>query len=588
MIEFLSSKLLPKLIEKLVLIQTKRSDELQNISDVFGDCEKLAKHYVEPNCQHGNPADEDDIASPISVPIFQVLNKILNRKVLERDGRHQLFVLADAGMGKTSLLVMIKYFNLCSFWPQGYDCKLLKLGSNTISEIVEIKNKSNTVLLLDALDEDPFAWKDYESRVRDILRESINFRNVIITCRTQFFPTGEKDPFHRSGMINFLGYTCPVIYLSLFDDNQVEKYLISSLGYGSEQILEAQSLLTRMRTLKSRPLLLAHMQDLIESKENFDNTYGVYYSLVQAWINREKRKNDSLQINVLWLACLRIAIEMTLRKERNIAPLDIDKLRVKYKEIADINRVDIGGRSLLNRNSYGSYRFSHYSIQEFLVAEAIIRGLVEYDQISSLNLTADTINHLHDYNDSFFSNTKDRKTIPGANWSESNVIKKKYKNCILVATRAFNAKMSETEILNSNLYLSNFRSTKIDSVSFDNSNLSQCNFSESTITNCSFKETIASQSSFLNCICNSVAFNSAYLRSSNFTESIVSNCNFKGADLLYAKFDKANLTGSDFRGCTNLSPSQLENALVLDYVKLDEKIQEILIKNGVLQKHKGF
>jgi len=588
MIEFLSSKLLPELLKKLVSIRMKRSAEIQKINDVFGDCENLANYYVEPNCQHGNPADEDDIASPISVPIFQVINKILNRVSTEKDGRHQLFVLADAGMGKTSLLVMIKYFNLCSFWPQEYDCKLLKLGPETISEISKTENKSKTVLLLDALDEDPFAWKNYERRVRDLLRETTNFRNVIITCRTQFFPISGNDPFYRSGMINFLGYTCPVLYLSLFDDEQVGDYLSSSLKYNEEQINDAKSLLSHMRTLRSRPLLLAHMQDLIESKELFDNTYNVYNALIQAWLNREIRKRDNLDINNLWLACLLIAVEMTLQEKRSISPLDIDKLRVRDADIGEIERLDISGRSLLNKNSFGRYRFSHYSIQEFLVAEAIIRGVIDQKDISRCNLTSLTLQFLHYHYDSQGSESKVAHISPGVDWRDSEINMEKCKNLVLVGARASNAKIYKTDIRGSNLHLSEFASADMDTVLLDNSIVSKCNFEGASISSSSFKNAIATGSNFTRSKCNSVVFESADIRRCDFSNSIVVDCKFKGADLMHTNFDNANLTGSDFRGCANLSFIQLEKALTLDYVKMDKEIEDILRKNGVLKQYKGF
>jgi formylglycine-generating enzyme required for sulfatase activity len=45
--------------------------------------------------------------------------------------------------------------------------------------------------------------------------------------------------------------------------------------------------------------------------------------------------------------------------------------------IAHIEHFDFGGRSLLNRNSQREYRFAHYSIQEFLVAHALVEGRLD-------------------------------------------------------------------------------------------------------------------------------------------------------------------------------------------------------------------
>jgi len=61
-------------------------------------------------------------------------------------------------MDKTSLLLMLKLTDLLGFWPKRYRCRLHKLGPATLEAIQQHENKGDTVLLLDALDEDPLAW----------------------------------------------------------------------------------------------------------------------------------------------------------------------------------------------------------------------------------------------------------------------------------------------------------------------------------------------------------------------------------------------------------------------------------------------
>lgn len=64
-------------------------------------------------------------------------------------------------MGKTSLLMMICFMicfkHLKAFWPRGHDCLPLKLDEDTLERIAVCRGKARTVLLLDALDEDPRA-----------------------------------------------------------------------------------------------------------------------------------------------------------------------------------------------------------------------------------------------------------------------------------------------------------------------------------------------------------------------------------------------------------------------------------------------
>jgi hypothetical protein len=49
-----------------------------------------------------------------------------------------------------------------------------------------------------------------------------------------------------------------------------------------------------------------------------------------------------------------------------VAGDEIAELTARHPAMVHLDQLDVGGRSLLNRNAEGEYRFSHYSIQEFL------------------------------------------------------------------------------------------------------------------------------------------------------------------------------------------------------------------------------
>ncbi|WP_367154781.1 hypothetical protein [Methylomonas sp. HYX-M1] len=159
-LSFISIDWIKPLWKKLNQVWQQQDKELAEIGNLFGDPRLLAKYYVEPNCQHHNPADYDEDHDPVSnvkAPIFKTINDFLARSAPLSDGRNQLFVLADAGMGKTSLLLLLKLSQLLGFWPKNYDCLLLKLGEDTLQRIQNHSDHTQTVLLLDALDEDPTA-----------------------------------------------------------------------------------------------------------------------------------------------------------------------------------------------------------------------------------------------------------------------------------------------------------------------------------------------------------------------------------------------------------------------------------------------
>ena len=99
--------------------------------------------------------------------------------------------------------------------------------------------------------------------------------------------------------------------------------------------------------------------------------YRIYNALVDSWLRRELTKNNNLCIKDLHDACLVLAVWMQLRRKRKISEKNLDKLIEKIAGIRTIKKIELKGRSLLNRNSDGDYRFSHYSIQEFCVAKYI-------------------------------------------------------------------------------------------------------------------------------------------------------------------------------------------------------------------------
>ena len=306
---FISIDWLKPLAAKLKKIRDERAEAIRKISDIFGDPQPLARYYVEPNCQHYNPADHDEDEAPISyvkTPVFTTINEFLNKEVTVRDGRTQLFILADGGMGKTSLLVMLKLTHLLAFWPKGYDCLLLKLGPDTLEEVDKHQDKANTMLLLDALDEDPKAWGRFQERLTELLRATVNFQRVLITCRTQFFPETGTDPFGSPGRVTLSGFVCPMLFLSLFNDRQVSDYLRKRFPdpwhhwlteRENTQRQRAEQLLKSMRSLRSRPLLLAHIDSLLEAKEQQWNEYTTYEALIESWLLWEVRKLASQGVN---------------------------------------------------------------------------------------------------------------------------------------------------------------------------------------------------------------------------------------------------------------------------------------------------
>uniref|UniRef100_UPI004055B4C1 SUMF1/EgtB/PvdO family nonheme iron enzyme n=1 Tax=Candidatus Electronema sp. TaxID=2698783 RepID=UPI004055B4C1 len=390
---FVKAEWVKPLWKQLERISGERAKEFDRLRDEFVDPNVLKDVYVVPQLQDRNPADsrQDDLLIAARQSAFERINEFFQGKLpLEKDGRHQMFILSDAGMGKTSLLLMLKLMHLTSFWPQKYSCQLFKLGDDTLQRVRDLPNKGETFLLLDALDEDRQAWKRIKERLLELLAASEDFRRVIISSRTQFFPETEPDPFGRPEIRVLFGYRCPVLYLSPFTDAQVQDFIKRKLPLHwhhrlwfqagkikKEKRDKADNLLKHMQELRMRPMLLQHIEDLLDKKCGQDwNAYTVYEALLNAWLDREVRKlpeeRHKPERKELFLACLRIAERMQRQGIRVISEDELKQLIRADANIAWLEQFELGGRSLLNRrNSDRAFRFSHYTVQEFLLAWGI-------------------------------------------------------------------------------------------------------------------------------------------------------------------------------------------------------------------------
>jgi hypothetical protein len=275
---FVKAEWLKSLWKQLERISGERAKELDRLRDEFVDPDVLKDVYVVPHLQDRNPADsrQDDLMAAARQSAFERINEFFQgRPPLEKDGRHQMFILSDAGMGKTSLLLMLKLMHLSSFWPQKYSCQLFKLGDDTLQRVRDLPNKGETFLLLDALDEDRQAWKRIRDRLLELLQASEDFRRVIISSRTQFFPEMETDSLGRPEIKVLSGWHCPVLYLSPFTDGQVQEFIekkaaapSSPAFSGGQNPAAARKncvLVDMMQDLRMRPVLLSHIDKLMEA-----------------------------------------------------------------------------------------------------------------------------------------------------------------------------------------------------------------------------------------------------------------------------------------------------------------------------------
>jgi len=209
-------------------------------------------------------------------------------------------------MGKTSALINF-YVRHRRRWRKPYKLELIPLGIPDADEKIQaIDDKPNTVLLLDALDEDTQAITDHNERIRHLLDATGAFQRLLITCRTQFFAREEEIP-EETGVLKrdarpageAAEYYFYKAYLTPFSDAQVTKYI--KLRYPLWRVKrrrQALNMVKKIPQLAARPMLLAHVDDLVKASRAIHYSFELYEEMVQAWINREKgfiRESEELR-----------------------------------------------------------------------------------------------------------------------------------------------------------------------------------------------------------------------------------------------------------------------------------------------------
>jgi len=328
----------------------------------------------------------------------------LNKAFRDRgDDNKYYLLLADAGMGKTTFMInlYIAYKRQWQWWKKRYDIKLLPLGHpHAMQELDNIPDdqKKDTILLLDALDEDAEAVKKYEKRLPEILDRAWRFREIVITCRTQFFPSKAEEPT-ETGYVKLGGaggeYKFQKLYVSVFDDKDIKRYLRKRFPvlnpFVWKKRRKARKIVRKSPNLMVRPMLLSHVEDLLATKKDFKYTYEIYEALIDKWLDREaskpgiKKKYGSKKRFKEQLLQFSQSLALDLYREQEkrggffihkdekintSSNLQLDDLEEDLQEA--LGESEWRTRSLLNRNAEGYYKFSHKSILEYFLAKEAI------------------------------------------------------------------------------------------------------------------------------------------------------------------------------------------------------------------------
>lgn len=375
--------LLAALYKWVLIPKLKKNEYIRNHVD-SGYAEhlfsKASKYYINTCFQNIPPSNFPDMMDSIrSVSSQDMIKKYLNDILVESNSDSPLYcVLGGSGMGKTSFLINLlkTYVRKYRIDQRPYDIELVNLaGENFHDKISSINQPRNTILLLDAIDENPQAVSNYDTFIDSLERDIESFPIVVLTCRTQFFPDEEHEPKQSKLRNNgrkkgFYAYTRH--YISPFSDNDVEKYLWKKYFLKFKKIRNARKIVQQCTSFTHRPLLLSFIDVLLDAKRDYSSLLDIYETLIEKWLDREATTDDnpsSWKLNMMQLL-QKAAVRMYYNFQTAGYYMESEELNNMLSE-CNLSHMQhqFKGRSLLNRDALGLWKFSHKSFLEFFLAK---------------------------------------------------------------------------------------------------------------------------------------------------------------------------------------------------------------------------
>ncbi|MDC8640399.1 NACHT domain-containing NTPase [Xanthomonas hortorum] len=340
------------------------------------------RNYVVPNCMQTDPSNEDDLRTVVALgPLFQTIDDHFDAGGQKR----HVILLADSGMGKTSFCINYYAREMKKRASKRRSVVIVSLGrGNAIEEIRRVANKRDTVCFLDAFDEDPSAAGNPSERLSELMGEAADFRNIVVTCRSQFFASDDAIP-SGSGIMYVAarkagqGRELPLhrLFLAPFSTNQIRTYLSKQFPLASvsnwRMRRQALALVATISELSTRPMLLELLPDLVRERRSISELFGLYEFLVEKWLERESgwiRPVDLREISVE--LAVRSYIQQRSGHGDRIAPSVIEELASAHQ--TPLETWKLKSRSLLNRDVAGRFKFAHRSVMEYLFLLAALAG----------------------------------------------------------------------------------------------------------------------------------------------------------------------------------------------------------------------
>ena len=338
--------------------------------------------------------------------------------------RKLLAVLGDYGIGKTSFC----YKFACDMTGSTYVPVVVELKTVMAEgwrEVIQREVRSRAgdstqspVLILDGFDELSLTFdkKTVIKEVKNLSEKTQEYKKVILTSRTQFFRDEEEEKetlvrkeFHERGPRPLTYPRFERIYVSLFDDGQIRRYLDLCLGKAASKKFwnETVEKVFDVKDLARRPILIELIVNDLEAVQNIEGkvTPGkVYRTITERWREREEQrlpqsivlqqKEEKIPKNIM-LFMEELAYWMLTHEKDRLHFNTLKDAINKYfdDETKDMLRLSLDNLdyqirncSFLSRHAQGYYAFAHRSFMEYFVARKLAREIPE-DKAKEIKIT---------------------------------------------------------------------------------------------------------------------------------------------------------------------------------------------------------
>ena len=567
-----------------------------SIPDYYSPSEiqMATKYFIATRWQEKPPSEHDELANstlviPSQLLIPHLIKNVFTDKLTRENDFKYFLILGDSGMGKSTFLI-----NLFKIWnskKRDREIRLYRIGSKKswpeIEKINQLGKAPDTILLLDAFDEDQKAVKDYIKRLEEIVELTENFFKILITSRTQFFPSKKDIPLETEIRTDTSFQNIRHKYISPFNNDDIENYINKRFRnnlffWKKNQTGEASSIVEKAPSLMVRPMLLAYLDDLL-GKE-YEYSFQIYEEMVNKWIEREaKRIHRSLRktfMDNLYRFSIELAVYLYNDPENEESIIFRDDLEpFAQKHRIELSKMDLTNKSLLNRNSEGYYKFSHKSILEYFLITKYTQNLEFASKFDFERMSQAKVFHKemmkYSIDKQVMQNTYlfVKANLSRIDLQEKDLQQVNFLGAVLNSANLWRAKLQEADLRKANLIYADLwgaslRKAKLQEANLQSANLWGANLWEAQLQNTNLQYANLQHSK---------------LQKIDLRRANLYSANLSGASLREAKLQEANLQSANLWGA-DLWEAQLQNA-DLQYAKLQHsKLQKIDLRKTKLQR----